>query len=100
MFYDIFKFYILRNVAFYRFATPSGITTIPGVETPDSIELRKRKTESVAGGDTPQALYRVLEEKRVDRLGGQIMGSSHVYDLSVAYLRLLLSRVHENMRVF
>lgn len=26
-------------------ATPSGITTIPGVETPDTIELRKKKTD-------------------------------------------------------
>lgn len=29
----------------FSFATPSGITTIPGVETPDSIELRKKKGE-------------------------------------------------------
>lgn len=26
-------------------ATPSGITTIPGVETPDTIELRKKRTD-------------------------------------------------------
>lgn len=25
------------------FITPSGITTVPGVETPESIELRKKK---------------------------------------------------------
>ncbi|KAI1719678.1 PSP domain-containing protein [Ditylenchus destructor] len=48
------------------FATPSGITTIPGVETPDSIELRKKKaaTDSIAGGDTPGALYTILPEKK------------------------------------
>lgn len=69
------------------FATPSGITTIPGLETPDSIELRKKKTDdSVLGGDTPGALYTIIPEKKVERFtSGQLMGSSHVYDLSVSY---------------
>ncbi|KAI6213833.1 PSP domain-containing protein [Aphelenchoides besseyi] len=67
--------------------TPSGITTIPGVETPDTIELRKRRTveeSSVAGGDTPAGqLYTIVPEKRVDRLNNRdIMASTHVYDLS------------------
>jgi len=31
--------------------------------------------------DTP-ALYHVLAEKRVDRVGGSMMGSTHVYDVS------------------
>lgn len=42
-------------------ATPSGIATVPsGIETPDIIELRKKKIEAdMDGGDTP-ALYQVL----------------------------------------
>ncbi|KHJ76488.1 hypothetical protein OESDEN_23892, partial [Oesophagostomum dentatum] len=66
-------------------ATPSGITTgVTGLETPDTIELRKgrRVEESLAGTDTPAAAYHILPEKRVDRVGGQMMASTHVYDLS------------------
>ncbi|CAJ0591385.1 unnamed protein product [Cylicocyclus nassatus] len=66
-------------------ATPSGITTgVTGLETPDTIELRKgrRVEESLAGADTPAAAYHILPEKRVDRIGGQMMASTHVYDLS------------------
>ncbi|KAJ1350093.1 hypothetical protein KIN20_005807 [Parelaphostrongylus tenuis] len=66
-------------------ATPSGITTgVTGLETPDTIELRKgrRVEESLAGADTPAAAYHIIPEKRVDRVGGQMMGSTHVYDLS------------------
>ncbi|KAH7730333.1 splicing factor 3b [Aphelenchoides avenae] len=65
------------------FATPSGITTVPGVETPE-IELRKKKAadDSLAGTDTPQALYHVIPEKKVERIGSQMMASTHVYDLS------------------
>uniref|UniRef100_A0A7E4VRX9 PSP domain-containing protein n=1 Tax=Panagrellus redivivus TaxID=6233 RepID=A0A7E4VRX9_PANRE len=60
------------------FSTPSVL----GTETPDAIELRKRKAdESSVGGDTPQPLYTVLPEKRVDRFAGQMMGSTHVYDI-------------------
>lgn len=66
--------------------TPSGISSgVPaGVETPDSIELRKRKLQEDYGGETPASLYQVLPEKRVDRMAGQMMGSSHVYDMSAA----------------
>ncbi|KIH45861.1 hypothetical protein ANCDUO_24092, partial [Ancylostoma duodenale] len=66
-------------------ATPSGITTgVTGLETPDTIELRKgrRIEESLAGADTPAAAYHILPEKRVDRIGGQMMASTHIYDLS------------------
>ncbi|VDL76360.1 unnamed protein product [Nippostrongylus brasiliensis] len=66
-------------------ATPSGITTgVTGLETPDTIELRKgrRVEESLAGADTPAAAYHIIPEKRVDRVGGQMMASTHVYDLS------------------
>ncbi|MFH4978743.1 hypothetical protein AB6A40_005452 [Gnathostoma spinigerum] len=69
------------------FATPSGMTSgvLTGVETPDTIELRKgkRAEESISGGDTPAPqLYTVLQEKKVERIGGQMMGSTHVYDLT------------------
>jgi hypothetical protein len=71
--------------------TPSGISTSVtsvGLETPDMIELRKRKTqiesdmESMAGGDTP-ALFKILPEK-ASSIGVSMMGSSKVYDLSSA----------------
>ncbi|VDK42029.1 unnamed protein product [Anisakis simplex] len=69
------------------FTTPSGITSgVPtGVETPDTIELRKGKRveESIAGGDTPAPqLYTVLQERKVDRIAGQMLASTHVYDIS------------------
>ncbi|KAG1684818.1 Splicing factor 3B subunit 2 [Nymphon striatum] len=65
--------------------TPSGITSIPaGMETPDMIELRKRKIEAdMEGGDTP-ALYTILPEKKMEKLGGAMMGSTHAYDMSAA----------------
>jgi splicing factor 3B subunit 2 len=70
--------------------TPSGISTTvsAGLETPDMIELRKRKSqiesdmESVTGGETP-ALYKILPEKAAS-IGGSMMGSSKVYDLTSA----------------
>lgn len=75
--------------------TPSGIsTTGAGLETPDMIELRKRKTqiesdmESNAGGDTP-ALYKILPEKAA-HVGGSMMGSAKVYDISHAKKAALL----------
>uniref|UniRef100_A0A1I8AQQ8 PSP domain-containing protein n=1 Tax=Steinernema glaseri TaxID=37863 RepID=A0A1I8AQQ8_9BILA len=67
------------------FATPSGMTSgVPvGAETPDNIEFRKKKgDESVAGDNTPAPLYTVLPEKRVERLSGQMMASTHVYDIN------------------
>lgn len=65
--------------------TPSGITSIPaGLETPETIELRKKKIESeMEGGDTP-ALYTVLQERRAEGLGAGMMGSTHVYDMTGA----------------
>lgn len=64
--------------------TPLGISSVPpGMETPDTIELRKKKVESdVEGGDTP-ALYQVLPERRVGLTAG-MMASTHVYDISAA----------------
>ncbi|CAH2094733.1 unnamed protein product [Euphydryas editha] len=64
--------------------TPLGISSVPpGVETPDTIELRKKKLDSdVEGGDTP-ALYQVLPERRVGLTAG-MMASTHVYDINAA----------------
>lgn len=70
--------------------TPGGISTgiSAGLETPDMIELRKRKhqiesdMESVGGSETP-VLYKVLPEKSTS-IGANMMGSSKVYDLSAA----------------
>lgn len=65
-------------------ATPGGYSSsIPaGLETPGLIELRKRKIEAeMEASDNPQ-LYSVLPEKRVDRFGNQMMGSTFTYDVS------------------
>lgn len=53
-----------------------------GVETPDMIELRKKRIEDAMdqGGETP-ALYQVLPEKK-SAVGGAMMGSSHIYDMT------------------
>lgn len=71
--------------------TPSGISTgihTVGLETPDMIELRKRKHQiesDMEGGEGEEApaLYKVLPEKSVS-IGSNMMGSSKVYDLSAA----------------
>ncbi|CAD5232010.1 unnamed protein product [Bursaphelenchus xylophilus] len=68
--------------------TPSGISTVSGMETPESIEIRKNRTdESIVGTDTPISkppgqLYTILTEKKVDKYGKDLMGSTHVYDLT------------------
>lgn len=63
--------------------TPSGLSSVgAGMETPDMIELRKRKEIEDAmetGGDTP-ALYTVLAEKKTS-VGAAMMGSAHTYDM-------------------
>lgn len=66
-------------------ATPSGFSSVPaGLETPDMIELRKKKIEAeMESTETPQ-LYTVLPEKRTDRIGQAMMGSTHVYDIAAA----------------
>lgn len=63
--------------------TPSGLSSIPaGMETPETIELRKRKIESeMEGGETP-VLYQVLPERRNERIGAAMMASAHVYDMT------------------
>merc|ERR1739838_598454 len=66
-------------------ATPSGISTVTGgMETPDMLELRKKKIEdAMEGGETPQ-LYHVIAEKQAGAIGRQMMASSHVYDMNQA----------------
>uniref|UniRef100_A0A182SL80 PSP proline-rich domain-containing protein n=1 Tax=Anopheles maculatus TaxID=74869 RepID=A0A182SL80_9DIPT len=66
--------------------TPSGLTSgVPaGMETPDTIELRKKKIESEMEDNETPVLYHVLPEKRNDRIGAAMMASTHVYDISAA----------------
>uniref|UniRef100_UPI00358FB238 splicing factor 3B subunit 2 isoform X1 n=2 Tax=Myxine glutinosa TaxID=7769 RepID=UPI00358FB238 len=63
--------------------TPGGFASVPaGMETPELIELRKKKIEEgIDGGDTPQ-LYVPLPEKKIG-VGVAMMGSAHIYDMSV-----------------
>ena len=70
--------------------TPSGLTSIPaGMETPDMIELRKRKNieDAMESGAEQPSLYTVLPEKRAG-VGGMMMGTSHVYDLATVKICL------------
>ncbi|XP_017292715.1 splicing factor 3B subunit 2 isoform X1 [Kryptolebias marmoratus] len=64
--------------------TPGGYSTVPtGMETPE-IELRKKKIEeAMDGNETPQ-LFTVLAERRTGSIGGAMMGSTHIYDMSGA----------------
>merc|ERR1712096_448893 len=64
-------------------ATPSGTTSVgAGLETPDNLELRKRRIEAdMEGGETPSLPYQILPEKRNERIGASMMGSTHTYDL-------------------
>ncbi|XP_064408037.1 splicing factor 3B subunit 2 [Latimeria chalumnae] len=68
--------------------TPGGFSSVPaGMETPELIELRKKKIEeAMDGGETPQ-LFTVLPEKRTATVGGAMMGSTHIYDISAAMSR-------------
>lgn len=80
---------ILNLLFFFRLVTPSGITSVPmGMETPDMIELRKKRIEDAMdqGGETP-ALYTILPEKKA-AVGGAMMGSAHVYDTTAVSIRL------------
>ncbi|XP_068151497.1 LOW QUALITY PROTEIN: splicing factor 3B subunit 2 [Drosophila tropicalis] len=63
--------------------TPSGLTSVPaGMETPENIELRKKKIEAEMEDNETPVLYQVLPEKRTDRIGASMMASTHVYDIS------------------
>lgn len=64
--------------------TPSGLSSIPaGMETPDMIELRKKKSieDAMEAGSEQPSLYTMLPEKRIN-VGAAMMGSAHVYDIA------------------
>uniref|UniRef100_G3Q5I4 Splicing factor 3b, subunit 2 n=1 Tax=Gasterosteus aculeatus aculeatus TaxID=481459 RepID=G3Q5I4_GASAC len=63
--------------------TPGGFTSVPaGMETPELIELRKKKIEeAMDGNETPQ-LFTVLPERRTGPVGAAMMASTHIYDVS------------------
>lgn len=65
-------------------ATPGGYaSSIPaGLETPGLIELRKRKIEAEMESAENPSLYSVIPEKKVDRFGNAMMGSTFVYDVN------------------
>uniref|UniRef100_A0A667WT18 Splicing factor 3b, subunit 2 n=1 Tax=Myripristis murdjan TaxID=586833 RepID=A0A667WT18_9TELE len=65
--------------------TPGGFSSVPaGMETPELIELRKKKIEeAMDGNETPQ-LYTVLPERRTGAVGAAMMASTHIYDMSGA----------------
>ncbi|OCT84196.1 hypothetical protein XELAEV_18022337mg [Xenopus laevis] len=68
--------------------TPGGFSSVPaGMETPELIELRKKKIEEAMDGtETPQ-LFTVLPEKRTATVGGAMMGSTHIYEMATAMSR-------------
>lgn len=65
--------------------TPGGFSSVPaGMETPELIELRKKKIEeAMDGNETPQ-LFTVLPERRTGPVGAAMMASTHIYDVSGA----------------
>ena len=77
-------------------ATPSGMSSVGmTAETPELLELRKRRIEAeMEGGETPN-LYTILPEKRNERIAASMMGSTHTYDMkrtSGTFLTVLLSK--------
>lgn len=71
----------------YTSETPSGVTSVDtGIETPDAIELRKRRIESdMDGSSESQTLYKVIAQKDAGSAVAQgMMGSTHVYDVAGA----------------
>ncbi|XP_061566330.1 splicing factor 3B subunit 2 isoform X2 [Cololabis saira] len=63
--------------------TPGGFSSVPaGMETPELIELRKKKIEeAMDGNETPQ-LYTVLPARQTGPVGAAMMASTHIYDMS------------------
>ncbi|KAI1301628.1 Splicing factor 3B subunit 2 [Halotydeus destructor] len=63
--------------------TPSGMASVPsGLETPGMIELRKRKIEAEMDSEENRELYTVLSEKKTDKIRGDMMASTHTYEVS------------------
>ncbi|XP_076828915.1 splicing factor 3B subunit 2 [Brachyhypopomus gauderio] len=65
--------------------TPGGFSSVPaGMETPELIELRKKKIEeAMDGNETPQ-LFTVLPVRPTGPVGAAMMASTHIYDMSAA----------------
>ncbi|XP_052005534.1 splicing factor 3B subunit 2-like isoform X2 [Xyrauchen texanus] len=65
--------------------TPGGFSSVTtGMETPELIELRKKKIEeAMDGNETPQ-LFTVLPERRTGPVGAAMMASTHIYDMSAS----------------
>uniref|UniRef100_A0A3B4H7U8 Splicing factor 3b subunit 2 n=1 Tax=Pundamilia nyererei TaxID=303518 RepID=A0A3B4H7U8_9CICH len=62
--------------------TPGGFSSVPaGMETPELIELRKKKIEEAMDNETPQ-LFTVLPERRTGPVGAAMMASTHIYEMS------------------
>jgi splicing factor 3B subunit 2 len=66
----------------------SGISSASsGMETPESINLRKKDgtgtetPDSIKASSAPRALYQVLEEKKATVGSGSLFGSAHTYAL-------------------
>ncbi|KAJ8276182.1 hypothetical protein COCON_G00079340 [Conger conger] len=75
----------LHDAFFNGLITPGGFSSVPaGMETPELIELRKKKIEeAMDGNETPQ-LFTVLPERRTASVGAAMMASTHIYDVSGA----------------
>merc|ERR1712226_97091 len=68
-----------------RESTTSNRTSVPGTETPDAIQLRKkREIEAQMEQRGHQDLYKIIPERRSGVGRASAMGSSHMYDLSQA----------------
>ena len=93
MFLRLVISHFISCVVFSGLVTPSGLTSVPmGMETPDMIELRKKRIEDAMdqGGDTPAPLYQVIPEKK-QTVGGAMMGSSHIYDINAVSTHIVLA---------
>lgn len=58
-----------------------------GMETPDSIELRKKRIEAEMEESETPLLYHVVPERKNERIGGSMMASTHIYDINTASKR-------------
>ncbi|XP_035770099.1 splicing factor 3B subunit 2 [Neolamprologus brichardi] len=76
---------VCHFVCFSGLITPGGFSSVPaGMETPELIELRKKKIEeAMDGNETPQ-LFTVLPERRTGPVGAAMMASTHIYEMSAA----------------
>merc|ERR1712228_1078904 len=62
--------------------TPASSIGVPGTETPDDIQLRKKKAiEQSMEQREHRDLYKIIPERK-GRIGNSAMGSQHTYDLS------------------